>query len=101
MASGPQCRREEAASSNGLCGGCPKPARTIRELESHELRAQAEVLESIRQATAPDPGLIDSLRRRARERASIYESVVSPLISSHARLKKRTDIVSVEGKGGR
>ena len=79
----------------------PKHPPPPGELESHELRAQAELLESIGEASAPDAGSIDSLRRRARERASIYESVVSPLLSSHAILKKRTDIVSVEGKGGR
>jgi hypothetical protein len=67
----------------------PKHPPPPGELESHELGAQAEMLESLRQASAPDTGLIDSLRRRARERASIYESVVSRLISSHAVLKAR------------
>jgi len=68
----------------------PKHPPPPGQLERHELRAQAEMLEALRPATAPDAGLIDSLRRGASERASTYESVVSPLISSHVILKKRT-----------
>lgn len=43
------------------------------EVESFEARVQAETVEWLRQVADPRPALIESLRRRARQQASIYD----------------------------
>jgi hypothetical protein len=45
------------------------------EIETAELRAQGEVLRLLRDAAAPDAALIESLRRRARGDAAVYDKV--------------------------
>ena len=58
----------------------PKNPPPPGELETKELRAQADVLELLRDASAPSDALIAGLRRRAQEHASMYEAVVPGIL---------------------
>jgi hypothetical protein len=60
----------------------PKNPPQPGELETKELRAQVELLESLRAAAAPDAALIETLRQRARADAAIYEAIVPHLTAS-------------------
>lgn len=66
-----------------------KPGQTFRydpknppppgEVQTKELDAQAEVLGLLRDAAAPDAAFIESLRQRAREHASLYDTAAPRL----------------------
>jgi hypothetical protein len=64
----------------------PKNPPAPGEIETQELHAQAEILGLLRDAAAPEPAFIQSLRQRAREHSSMYDAAggfegMSPIVS--------------------
>lgn len=57
----------------------PKNPPPPGEIETEELRAQAEVLGLLRDAAAPEPALLESLRQRAREQSALYDQAAPRL----------------------
>jgi hypothetical protein len=67
----------------------PKNPPPPGEIEKKELETQAEVLELLRDAS-PAQAFIESLRRRARKRASTFESTVARLFSARRARPERS-----------
>jgi hypothetical protein len=57
----------------------PKNPPPPGEIETEELRAQAEVLALLRDAAAPEPVFLESLRQRARDQAAVYDKAAPRL----------------------
>jgi hypothetical protein len=77
-----------------LCGDCdsmltsaagqtyrydPEKPTPPGRIETLEYRAQADILDLLRDANGPEPALIDSLRQLARGQASVYDGAVLQL----------------------